>query len=69
MPNFETWCRTELLSGLGKNIDQYLGMLCPRSRFEETTKEPTGMQSHEGLLTSSSLGPSIHHAAEQELGP
>ena len=27
------------------------------------------MQTHEGLFTSSSLGPSIPHTAEQRLGP
>ena len=44
-------------------------LLCPRSRIRETTKEPTPMQTHEGLFTSSILGPSIPHAAEQGLGP
>ena len=37
----------------------YLRLLCPRLRIRETTKEPTLMQAHEGLLASSSLGPSI----------
>ena len=44
-------------------------MLCPRLRIRETTKEPTPMQTHEGLFTSSSLGPSIPDTAEQGLGP
>ena len=45
------------------------GVLCPRSRIQETTKEPTLMQAHEGLLASSSFGPSIPVTAEQGLGP
>ena len=40
-------------------------VLCPRLRIRETTKEPTPMQTHEGLFTSSSLGPSIPDTAEQ----
>ncbi|XP_077756318.1 uncharacterized protein LOC144315518 [Canis aureus] len=44
-------------------------MLCPRLRIRETTKEPTQMQTHEGLFTSSSLGPSVPDTAEQGLGP
>ena len=44
-------------------------LLCPRLRIQETTKEPTPMQAHEGLLASSSLGPSIPNTAEQALGP
>ena len=47
----------------------YLRLLCPRLRIRETTKEPTPMQTHEGLFTSSSLGPSIPDTAEQGLGP
>ncbi|KAM8963806.1 uncharacterized protein AAEQ78_013166 isoform 2-T4 [Lycaon pictus] len=43
--------------------------LCPRLRIRETTKEPTVMQAHEGLLTSSSLDPSIPDTEEQGLGP
>ena len=53
--------------GIDKN--KMLKVLCPRLRFRETTKEPTAMQVHEGLFTSSSLGPSILHTAEQGLGP
>ena len=44
-------------------------LLCPRLLIRETTKEPTPMQAHEGLLASSSLGPSIPNTAEQGLGP
>ena len=44
-------------------------VLCPRLWIWETTKEPTPMQAHEGLLASSSLGPSIPDTAEQGLGP
>ena len=43
---------------------------CSRLRIRETTKEPpTLMQAHEGLLASSSLGPSIPITVEQGLGP
>ena len=45
-------------------------LLCPRLRIQETTKERTPMQTHEGLFTSSSLGPSAPDPAEQQgLGP
>ena len=44
-------------------------VLCPRLRIQETTKEPTPMQTHEGLFTSSSMGPNIPDTAEQGLGP
>ena len=44
-------------------------VLCPRLRIRETTEEPTPMQVHEGLLASSSLGPSVPDTAEQGLGP
>ena len=47
----------------------YLRLLCPRLRIRETTNEPTPMQTHEGLFTSSSLGPSIPDTAEQGFGP
>ena len=46
-----------------------LRLLCPRLRIQETIKEPTQMQTHEGLLTSQSLGPSIPDTVEQGLGP
>ena len=39
-------------------------LLCPRLRIQETTKEPTLMQTHEGLFTNSSLGPSIPDTAQ-----
>ena len=35
----------------------------------ETPEEPTPVQTHEGLFTSSSLGPSAPDTAEQGLGP
>ena len=44
-------------------------VLCPRLRIRETTEEPTLMQTHECLFTSSSLGPSVPNTAEQGLGP
>ena len=44
-------------------------LLCPKLHIRETTKEPTQMQTHEGLFTSSSLGPSIPDTVEQGLGP
>ena len=44
-------------------------LLCPGLRIRETTKEPTLMQVHKGLLASSSLGPSAPVTAEQGLGP
>ena len=44
-------------------------LLCPRLRIRETTEEPTPMQTHEGLFTSCSLGPSIPDTAEQGFGP
>ena len=50
-------------------ILQPKGMLCPRLRIWETTKEPTRMQTHEGLFTTSSLDPSVPDTAEQGLGP
>ena len=53
----------EVISG------QQVLVLCPRLRIRETTKEPTPMQTHEGLFTSSSLGPNIPDTAEQGLGP
>ena len=44
-------------------------VLSPRLRIRETTEEPTLIQTHEGLFTSSSLGPSTPDTAEQGLGP
>ena len=46
-----------------------MGVLCPRWRIQETTKEPTLMQTHEGCFTNSSMGSSICHTVEQGLGP
>ena len=47
----------------------YLRLLCPRLRIRETSEKPTEMQTHEGLLTSSSLCPIIPDRAEQRVGP
>ena len=41
----------------------------PNLRIQETTKEPTPMQTHEGLFTSSSFCPSMPDTEEQVLGP
>ena len=41
----------------------------PDCECEKTAKEPMPMQVHEGLLASSSLGPSTPDTAEQGLGP
>ena len=46
-----------------------MGVLCTRWRIQETTKEPTLMQTNEGCFTNSSMGPSIPHRVEQGFGP
>ena len=46
-----------------------MGVLCPRLRIRETTKELTPMQTHKGWFPNSSLRPSTPDTAEQGLGP
>ena len=46
-----------------------MGVLCPRWRIRETTKEPTLMQTPKGCFTNSSMCSSIGHTVEQEFGP
>ena len=67
LPKYFLYSAFELMLSLLLTIEHMV--LCPRLRIRETTKEPTVMQAHEGLLTSSSLDPSIPDTEEQGLGP
>lgn len=64
----QTACGAASVALEGMSGQQAL-VLCPRLRIRETTEEPTPMQTHEGLFTSSGLGPSAPDTAEQRLGP
>ena len=44
-------------------------VLCPRLQIQETTDEPSLMQTPEDFFTSWSLSPSVPNTAEQGFGP
>ena len=68
VPRAQRACGAVSVALEGRSGPQAL-VLCPRLQIRETTKEPTPMQTHEGLFTSSSMGPNIPDTAEQGLGP
>ena len=61
--------RSNGMGGVILGVSSGASVLCSRLRIRETTEEPTPMQTHEDLLASSSLGPSVPDTAEQGLGP
>ena len=68
VPGAQRACGAVSVALEGRSGQQAL-VLCPRLQIRETTKELTPMQTHEGLFTSSSVGPNIPDTAEQGLGP